>query len=382
MSVRVQRVVMPDGDEESWTVLDAEFRTVEPVEDFLAHLGDQERSPNTVKAYAHDLRDYFEYLQLRGLDWERVRFEDVAAFKPWLRMPVAARRGELSVLPTVRPHCGEATINRKLSGVLSFYEFHQRRGVEVAANLASARRLAAGTRSTWQPFLAHVSPRRPYRDGLKLRMPETRVQVLTGEQVQALLEACDRMRDRFLLALLYDSGLRVGEALGLRHEDVHTGDLDIEVRARRNANGARAKTWGRTVPVSAPLLRLHADYLFEEYGGVDSDYVFVSLWSSQPGRAWTYAAVHDLVGRLRRRTGIFFTPHMFRHTYATRLLQQGVAAEVVQRLLGHASAATTVDTYGHLTKADLRRALQAVGRLDDVARPPLVAAISEVVLWP
>lgn len=59
-----------------------------------------------------------------------------------------------------------------------------------------------------------------------------------------------------------------------------------------------------------------------------------------------------------------------RHTYATRLLRQGVSMEAVQRLLGHASPATTLDTYGHLTDADLRAALERVGALDS---PPEVA---------
>jgi integrase/recombinase XerD len=64
--VRVQRVVSPDDGTESWTVLADDWA---PVELFLAHLTDQGRSPNTVKAYAHDLKDYFEYLEGRGADW-------------------------------------------------------------------------------------------------------------------------------------------------------------------------------------------------------------------------------------------------------------------------------------------------------------------------
>jgi site-specific recombinase XerD len=60
----------------------------------------------------------------------------------------------------------------------------------------------------------------------------------------------------------------------------------------------------------------------------------------------TYAAVYDLVGRLRRRTGIDFDPHWCRHTYATGLLRAGTPVEVVSRLLGHASVSTTVEVYG------------------------------------
>ena len=67
--VRVQPVVMPFGDPRSWTLVDRDAAVVEPVEAFLAHLHAVERSPNTVKAYAHDLRDWFEFLDQRGLVW-------------------------------------------------------------------------------------------------------------------------------------------------------------------------------------------------------------------------------------------------------------------------------------------------------------------------
>jgi integrase/recombinase XerD len=332
--MRVQRVVMPDSDAESWTVLDEGYRVVEPVEAFLVHLCDQERSPNTVRSYAYDLRDFFEYLRAREVGWAAVTLEVAAGFKPWLRLPVAARRGAVSALPSVEARCCESTINRKLAAVLSFYEFHRRHGVDVGLRLEEGRRPARLSRTAWRPFLAHASGWRPQRRELKLRTPQRKVRVLSEEQVQVLLDACDRLRDRFLLAVLYDAGLRLGEALGLRHDDLCTADLAVEVRPRQNANGARAKTWERTVPASAGLFRLHAEYLCTEYGDLDSDYVFVSLFTQKPGRALSFGAVYDLVSRLCRRTGIAFTPHMFRHTYATRLLRQGVGLEVVQRLLG------------------------------------------------
>jgi integrase/recombinase XerD len=85
--LRVQPVVMVFGDAESWTLVDRDAAVVEPVEAFLSHLHAVERSPNTVKAYAHDLRDWFEFLDQRGLEWSRVRLEDVGRFVAWLRLP-------------------------------------------------------------------------------------------------------------------------------------------------------------------------------------------------------------------------------------------------------------------------------------------------------
>jgi integrase/recombinase XerD len=86
-AVRVQRVVMPGSGVESWTVLGDDSGPVEPVERFLAFLAAVERSPNTVKAYAHDLKDWFTFLAGRGLDWQAVTLEDVAGFVAWLRLP-------------------------------------------------------------------------------------------------------------------------------------------------------------------------------------------------------------------------------------------------------------------------------------------------------
>ena len=81
--------------------MDRDAAVVEPVEAFLSHLHAVERSPNTVKAYAHDLRDWFEFLDQRGLVWSRVRLEDVGRFVAWLRLPAAARAGNVAALPTV-----------------------------------------------------------------------------------------------------------------------------------------------------------------------------------------------------------------------------------------------------------------------------------------
>ena len=91
--MRVQRVAPLEAGEESCTLPGNDWRQVMPVEQFLSHLTDQGRSPNTVKTPGFDLKDYFEYLAGRGLGWDRLRYDELAAFKPWLRLPPAARRG-------------------------------------------------------------------------------------------------------------------------------------------------------------------------------------------------------------------------------------------------------------------------------------------------
>lgn len=126
---------------------------------------------------------------------------------------------------------------------------------------------------------------------------------------------------------------------------------------------SRVLVSARTIPIGAEVVRLYGDYLHVEYGDLDSDYVFVNLWGGAYGSPMTYAAVYDLVRRLRRDSGVDFDPHWFRHSYATRLLRLNTPIEVVSALLGHASIATTADIYGHLSAEDARRALEAAGFL-------------------
>lgn len=357
--LRVQRVIMPSGVVSATLLVDG--FVLEPVERFLAHLTAIERSPNTVKAYAHDLRDFFTYLLSRDLEWTAVVLEDIGRFMAWLRLPRDSRSGGLVLLPWVEGDLSARTVNRKLSALASFYEFHQRHGVELGDLLTRWR--PGGRGGSWQPFLAHLG-NRPERHGVVSLRAQRRVpRELSLVEVSTLLAACDRLRDRFLLSLLRGTGLRIGEALGLRHEDIDARKGLVAVRQRSNVNHARAKTWSRDVPVAADLIRLYSDYLHGEYGALDCDYVFVNLWAEPRGRPMSYASVDRLVRRLRARTGIDFTPHQFRHSYATDLLRRGVAPEIVQKLLGHAFISTTIDTYSHLNVEDVRRTLVAAGVL-------------------
>jgi integrase/recombinase XerD len=362
--MRVQRVVMPCRGAGSWTLLGDDGRPVEPAERFLAFLSSVERSPNTVKSYAHDLKDWFGFLSGRDLQWRRVTVEDVGSFVAWLRLPPGGRSGIVAVLPSVTHHCGAASVNRKLAAVTSFYQFHARNGVELGGLLTVLRPPGRGFPATaFRPFLHHVTGRGPQeRRVIKLADARRLPRVLAPAEAQAVLDACGHLRDRLLMGLLLDTGVRAGESLGLRHEDMDVGGCQVRVVPRDNANGARAKGGRpRVIPASAPLMRLYADYLNREYQSIDSDYVFVNLWGGMIGRPLSYPAVYDLVVRIRKATGIEFSPHSFRHTYATWLLRKGAGMETVKELLGHVSVATTIDTYGHLTAEDARRTLEAAG---------------------
>lgn len=360
--MHVQRVLLPGSRVESWTVLREDGVSVGPIERYLAYLSDIQRSPNTVKAYAHDLKDYWVFLAVRGLDWREVRLEDIGGFVAWLRLPPLGRDGAVAVLPSVEAHVSASTINRKLSALAAFYAHQARHGVDMG-ELLTTWQLPGPRRGGWKPFLHHVAKGKPQaRRAITLKAPSKLPRVLTVDEVQTILDACTRLRDRFLFALLHDSGVRVGEALGLRHEDIAVAEREIRIVPRINANRARSKSQrGRGIPVSAGLIRLHGDYIHDEYGDLDSDYVFVNLFAEPRGQALAYPAVYDLVLRLRRRTGVDFDPHWFRHGAATRMLRDGVPIEIVSTLLGHASVTTTASIYGHLTAQDARKALQEAG---------------------
>jgi integrase/recombinase XerD len=217
------------------------------------------------------------------------------------------------------------------------------------------------------PMLAHTMRGSAERSPLRIVAGRKRPKDLADDQVSQLQDACVRLRDRFLITLIYESGLRISEALGLRHSDLDPAASAIHVVAREdNPNQARVKGMkDRSVPVRDYLFLRYADYLNAEYGDVDSDFVFVNLWRGERGAAMTYSAVDDLGDRLRRATGITGVIwHALRHTFATRLLRSGVPMEAVAELLGHASTQTTKTTYAHLTLADFRQVLEEHGVLE------------------
>jgi integrase/recombinase XerD len=298
-----------------------------------------------------------QFLGQVGVDWDRVGVEDVARFVSWLRAPAA----NVVVLDGGTGRREASTVNRHLAAVFGLYEHHARCGVGVAASLVSWRRVGRGA---YKPFLHHISKGRPVPTRpIKLSAPRKVPRALSVEEVAAVIDAAHSARDRFLLALLAGTGMRVGQALGLRHSDFVSHAREIHIVPRSdNANGARAKTRQRSsIPVSPPVVRLYTDYMHAEYGEIDSDYVFVNLWSGRIGQPLTYASVHKLVGRIRSSTGISFSLHMLRHSFATEALRAGMAIDVLAKMLTQTSSVTTSSTYVHLDAADLRAELVRAG---------------------
>jgi integrase/recombinase XerD len=218
------------------------------------------------------------------------------------------------------------------------------------------------------------------------RVPEARrasVDDAKPEEFAALVGACERWRDRFLLGVMYFAGLRLGEALGLRLSDLHFADSSValgcsyvgahlHVVPRANVNGARVKNERtRTVPVEAPVIGAFDHYLGRERdacAAAGCDFVFVNLWGEPLGAPMKVSRVHKLFGSLSARARLerAVHPHMLRHSAGTAwAAAEGMDA--AQVLLGHASA-SSVEVYVHPSEERQRDAVRQMARRFDGAR--------------
>ena len=212
---------------------------VVPVDRFLAYLTDIGRSPNTVKAYAHDMKDLWQFLGFRGLDWREARLEDIAEFV--VLAPVAGGG------PGGRGR-GAAVVGA--GGQRDDRQPQARRGERVlrASGPATggprgpAGRVADQRAGRVEAVPASREPGEADRGrAITLKVPKKLPRILTVAETQAVLDACDRLRDSFFFALMHETGCRAGEVLGPRHEDIAATECEISIVARENANGARAR---------------------------------------------------------------------------------------------------------------------------------------------
>src|SRR5215472_2502171 len=302
--MKVQRVRPPNTNQVRWIVLDDEFVPIQPICSYLTFLDDLGRSPNTIRSTAHHLKLFWEYLRDEHLCWTEMNVARLAAFITWLR------RSEPEVIsieskPAKRTN---ATIDQILGAVHSFYQFHMRLGTVAELPLYQ---LSMPNRRQYKPFLHGIVKAKPEQRRVVSAKRERRLpKTLTIEQVETLIDACTHVRDKFLLTLLFQSGMRIGQVLGLKHADLSIEDGSLQIVPRSdNPNGARAKTRKtHTIPLPEKLLHLYTDYLVDELGALEvealPDVVCVNLWEGEIGRPMTYAAVMSLVKRLRKRSGV------------------------------------------------------------------------------
>lgn len=378
-SFRVQQVLSTSGAT-TQTVVGKDHLPISVVELFLEDLRES-GSPNTVKAYCRGLAQWFQFLDMTGSLWNQPDRSDFTNFVIWLRWGDRMEVG----LPEEQPKVSPATVALRINAVTSFYRFTSisDAGLPEWLNNYFRLRQKGGRRDS---FLGHLSRGGEVtRPLVRIRKPgRTSAPVFTPNQVVRIKDACSQwrsesrdwkggVRDRFLLSLLDETGMRLGEALGLQHADWHTGKGDhpfVEIVPREHPHEVRTKGGRyRRLLISDSLDRLYGDLLVEkaEIGAfalrsdeeIDADYVFINMKREplfQPTRPSTvYALVRKLKRKLGGRVPSDWTPHWFRHTNATAMLLSGVDMHVVSRRLGHQSIQTTIDTYGWVTEdAELR----------------------------
>jgi integrase len=372
--------VTPAGGRRTWTVLDGTYGTVLPVEDWLEahrHLW----SPNTVRAYATGLAQWWTFLERRGEAdrWHEVGVPAVSAFLSWLRngRTVEHAIGAAEASPPA------PTLEARLAAVVSFYRWQ-----EAVFDVPVAGRLLRGAsrRHPARGLLAHLDARSTPLPSSLVRVRRTRTSerppLLLPQQIQAILDGCavydtdsgrwvGNLRDRLLFATLAEAGVRLGELLGMRINDFVMGRGDtpyLEIVPREdNPNGARVKMMRpRRVYVGADLERLFADYVTHlacraaETGiAVTAEHpLWVNLDRPPLLAALREETVRDKTDALRRK-GIGpsgWTPHWFRHSHATALLLAGTPEWVVARRLGHAQVQTTLDLYAWVREDEALRA--------------------------
>jgi tyrosine recombinase XerC len=265
----------------------------------------------TIRNYTTDLLAFFDFLKSHGIG--SLHEVDKHVIRDYLSFLLEEGFAKVSIA-------------RKLSAIRSFYRYLMREEIITASPVADT-----------------AFPK------LDKRLPD----FLTLKEVLRLLHAPDvttpqGQRDRSLLELLYASGLRVSELVGLDKDKVNLEEGEIRVRGK----GSRERVVLMGRPAQAAL------YLYINKGRTRllGDRRNRALFVTRGGRRLTERRVQRLLGKYSAAAGISrgVHPHMLRHTFATHLLDGGADLRVVQQLLGHADLSST-QIYTHVTRSQARK---------------------------
>ncbi|MDT5289267.1 MAG: integrase/recombinase XerD [Mycobacterium sp.] len=278
---------------------------------YLDHLAiERGVAANTLSSYRRDLRRYAEHLMVRGVDDLRdVTEPDVSEFL------VALRKGD--------PDTGAAALS----------------AVSAARALIAVRglhRFAAAEGLTDLDVARAVKPPTPSR-----RLPKS----LAVDEVLALLDGAGgdsetdgplTLRNRALLELLYSTGARISEAVGLDVDDVDTHSRSVLLRGKGGKQ--------RLVPIGRPAVSALDAYLVRgrpdlARRGKATPAIFLNARGGRLSRQSAWQVLQDAAERAGISAAV--SPHILRHSFATHLLEGGADVRVVQELLGHASVTTT-----------------------------------------
>jgi integrase/recombinase XerC len=293
-------------------------------DDYLAYLGVvRNLSPHTLECYGKDLEKYQAFLVERGVSPEQASVADARGFVAWLSREGLAPR----------------SVNRMVSGVRGWYRYMERRS-EIPTNpFAEIRSLR--TEKRLPSFL--------FEDEM------ARLVEMPSREPCADKEEFWKLRDRAVLETLYSTGCRISELVALNLTDV---DLKNQA-ARVMGKGAKERNvFLGTAAAEAlrsymSLRPIHARKVDSTEADGDA---LRALFINQRGGRITDRGVRFILGEYlsRANLGKRVTPHTFRHSFATHLLDRGADIRAVQELLGHASLSTT-QVYTHVGMDKLKK---------------------------
>lgn len=345
---------------------------------WTAHLASIGASPYTVKQYARRVAAFLTWIS-QHTDWQKATMSHLIMWRNNVaQTPVETSTGSIKAR---KP----STVRLWITPLRSFYEWAAATGIvqgDLHRQMVENRYFAAGTAAGGE-YGANRVVLAPALNPPQIHDKFAPFEWIEDRSARIKLEALPlKHRDRFMIDLLYYTGIRAGEALSLFTSDMHFGGGTPRLKCRISAphfhirldnpvqNGARAKGKERTLYVSDLLVDRYIDYLkarSEILGHNDPcPHVFVNLHTSgdSKGSAMSYAGLRKLVHKCAIKIEFPITgPHMLRHTFATRLVRgigvEKVALDVVQDILGHRSIDST-RLYTHDTERAMREALDSI----------------------
>lgn len=338
--MKVQPINTPRG--ERYILIDNKLRPIEDVAKYLKFLDITGKSPNTIKSYAQHLKVYCEFLETQGIGIREIfanprigPIDLFTLFIEYLQSPSSCR---------VTSYNGrsDSTINTIVDTVLQFYQYLSKNEDLHELDAYKQQRMNPQFKS----FLSElVKNKQKATTSIFHRKEEKKpIKHITREQYTALFKVCTNNRDRLLLALLYEAGLRVSEALGLHIRDVsQLEDGIIRITPRENnENGARVKNKaGGIVKLPPYVVDLLIDYINNDILDYDSDFLFLVLNGPTAGNPLSVSTVEKLFERLSKQVGFHVTPHMLRHGFATEKLEAGWDFIDISKYLRHTSVQST-----------------------------------------
>lgn len=349
--------VRTEDYKERYYVADDEGLTIEPILKFIRFKDNTNYARNTLRMYCQHLKLYFEYLQQSELDFQSITIDDLSLFVNWLQNPYKS----LKVIPTSQVDVARSpiTVNIIVNTVLQFYDYILRN--EKYSNNVSERlkKFVTQPSRNFKGFLYGIAheKKKATSNILKLKVSKSKLKTLSKKQIGILVKACNNLRDKFLLTLLYETGMRIGEALSIWIEDIDISDMIIDIKDRGQLeNNAEIKTVSspRRLDISQNLADMFMEYIAEYHNEeVETNHIFIKISGKNKYKAMNYVDVDNLFRTLESKTGIYVTPHMFRHSSLTALRMAGWKPELLRIRAGHKNIYTTLQTYIHPSSEEI-----------------------------